>query len=107
MKARYPNHNPRSLGFYTKHYSLLPLIGLVSASVLAVTLFSAHQFTKSDVRVKNKQKQQDGLDKKNEYRNKSIEAIEKTFPKNSDLRNLYLEMEKAEHRARIRKTQNI
>lgn len=103
MKPRYnTNHNPRSFGFYTKHYSLLPLVGLVSASVIAVTIFSVLQFSKPDVRVKNKQplQQEDEQFKRAEYRDKNIDAIEKTFPKNSDLKKLYIEMEKAEYRAK-------
>lgn len=100
IKPRQTNPNPRSFGFYTKNYSLLPLVGIVAASVVAVAFFSIHQFSNLDKRAKKKKKEVDFIDKRDELRNKSIENIEKTFAKNSDLKNLYLEMERAQFRTK-------
>lgn len=108
IKPRDINHNPGSFGFYTKHYALLPLVGLVAASIAAVTFFSIHQLSNSDIRTKKKQENQEIFSNRDLLRNLTIERIEKTFATNSDLKSVYLQMEKAQYFAHnARKNRNI
>lgn len=101
MKPRYTNHNPRSFGFYTRHYSLLPLVGLVATSIAAVTFFSLYKFSKTGKRSRKKETKQEDYNNRDEYRQKTIETIEKTFANNTNLKNLYLEMEKAQYHEKM------
>lgn len=100
LKPRQANNNPLSFNFYKKNYALLPLVGIVATSVVAVAFVSVHQYSNTDVRTKQEKKQEDVSSADEKPRRKAMESIKQTFKSNSELRSLYLDMAKAEYLAR-------
>lgn len=103
LKPRGVSHSPLSFGFYKKNYALVPLLGLLATSMTAVAFMSVHKLSDIDVKFKNKDAHQEKIS--NAADGKQIDArVTKIFPKNSELRALYLDMAKAESQARMKKS---
>lgn len=108
LKPRQTNPNALSLGFFKKNYSLIPLIGILASSVAAAVFMTVHKISNSDIKISKKEaKQKNFSSTEGEPHKKSIDDIKKIFKTNSELRAVYLDMEKAESqdKASIRKTE--